>query len=194
MLYFNKNSVLQFTGWGGEWYLLQITRIFLVGFLFQGLNSCPGAFRTRHVHTSACLLKIRTQLCAKGVLSIWIVSSFQMQVRQFLRVPSQMLITLFKVWGFQIPPCYWRWENWWGRWQRALHACCVDQQSWQSAPLLRGWLCSGRCRSAGRLVERVDGASGPWAARQAGRVSGSCICFCCACVWPNYVLVNWNYM
>lgn len=56
VLCFNKSSVLQFTDWGGEWYLLQMTKIFLVEFLFQSLNY-PGAFKTPHLHTSVFCLK-----------------------------------------------------------------------------------------------------------------------------------------
>lgn len=105
MLYFNKNSVLQFTDWGGEWYLLQITQIFLVEFTFPWLNSSPGAFKTWHLHT-VCLLAQNpgTQLCAKGVLSTWIVqfiSNERMLV--LLRAPSQDVNHFVQVGGFHIP-------------------------------------------------------------------------------------------
>lgn len=66
MLYFNKNSVLQFTDWGGEWYLLQIAKICPVESLFQmsELTVCLQRY-TMSTIASAWPLE--------GVLHAWMV-------------------------------------------------------------------------------------------------------------------------
>lgn len=118
----------------------------------------------------------------------------------FLGPPVRMLISWSKSWGFHIPLL---------PEMRELVARRPARGSWSCAEWIRGhcckqWLVGLVSSGAGRA-----GAAGGWGASRKGRGRleatsraagwrkgswlGSAFALC-ASVWPNYVLVNWNYM